>query len=196
MEGGYGQLYSASPSQIRQAYFEYLYDLVKEDAPERKDYWMLLSDLQAFKFYWSVEHDENRAQDGIDLRRRYLEGEWWANGEEALSGECSMLEMLIALAERMAFELAGTDVSPDIYRTGSCFWEMVENLGLTRYSDGEYERLNGPFVVNKTLHDVVTRNYDETGVGGIFPLRGDYGDQRYVELWYQMQEYLTERYDI
>ena len=72
---GYGQLYSASPSQIRQAYFEYLYDLVKEDAPERKDYWMLLSDLQAFKFYWSVEHDENRAQDGIDLRRRYLEGE-------------------------------------------------------------------------------------------------------------------------
>ena len=193
---GYGQLYSASPSQIRQAYFEYLYDLVKEDAPERKDYWMLLSDLQAFKFYWSVEHDENRAQDGIDLRRRYLEGEWWANGEEALSGECSMLEMLIALAERMAFELAGTDVSPDIYRTGSCFWEMVENLGLTRYSDGEYERLNGPFVVNKTLHDVVTRNYDETGVGGIFPLRGDYGDQRYVELWYQMQEYLTERYDI
>lgn len=193
---GYGQLYSASPSQIRQAYFEYLYDLVKEDAPERKDYWMLLSDLQAFKFYWSVEHDENRAQDGIDLRRRYLEGEWWANGEEALSGECSMLEMLIALAERMAFELAGTDVSPDIYRTGSCFWEMVENLGLTRYSDGEYERLNGPFVVNKTLHDVVTRNYDETGVGGIFPLRGDYGDQRCVELWYQMQEYLTERYDI
>lgn len=193
---GYGQLYSASPSQIRQAYFEYLYDLVKEDAPERKDYWMLLSDLQAFKFYWSVEHDENRAQDGIDLRRRYLEGEWWANGEEALSGECSMLEMLIALAERMAFELAGTDVSPDIYRTGSCFWEMIENLGLTRYSDGEYERLNGPFVVNKTLHDVVTRNYDETGVGGIFPLRGDYGDQRYVELWYQMQEYLTERYDI
>jgi hypothetical protein len=193
---GYGQLYSASPSQIRQAYFEYLYDLVKEDAPERKDYWMLLSDLQAFKFYWSVEHDENRAQDGIDLRRRYLEGEWWANGEEALSGECSMLEMMIALAERMAFELAGTDVSPDIYRTGSCFWEMVENLGLTRYSDGEYERLNGPFVVNKTLHDVVTRNYDETGVGGIFPLRGDYGDQRYVELWYQMQEYLTERYDI
>lgn len=193
---GYGQLYSASPSQIRQAYFEYLYDLVKEDAPERKDYWMLLSDLQAFKFYWSVEHDENRAQDGIDLRRRYLEGEWWANGEEALSGECSMLEMLIALAERMAFELAGTDVSPDIYRTGSCFWEMIENLGLTRYSDGEYERLNGPFVVNKTLHDVVTRNYDETGVGGIFPLRGDYGDQRYVELWYQMQEYLAERYDI
>lgn len=193
---GYGQLYSASPSQIRQAYFEYLYDLVKEDAPERKEYWMLLSDLQAFKFYWSVEHDENRAQDGIDLRRRYLEGEWWTNGEEALSGECSMLEMLIALAERMAFELAGTDVSPDIYRTGSCFWEMVENLGLTRYSDGEYERLNGPFVVNKTLHDVVTRNYDETGVGGIFPLRGDYGDQRYVELWYQMQEYLAERYDI
>ena len=113
-----------------------------------------------------------------------------------MSGECSMLEMLIALAERMAFELAGTDVSPDIYRTGSCFWEMVENLGLTRYSDGEYERLNGPFIVNKTLHDVVTRNYDETGVGGIFPLRGDYGDQRYVELWYQMQEYLAERYDI
>ena len=194
---GYGQLYMASPSQIRQEYFEYLCDLVNMDSPNNLEYWMLLNDLHAFHFYWSIDHDENRAQDGIDLRRRYLEGEWWSNGEEALSGECSMLEMLIALAERMSFELLGVDVcTEEIFTTGRCFWELIENIGLARFSDDLYDALDGPYVINKTLHDVVTRNYDETGIGGIFPLRNTVVDQRSNEIWYQMQEYLQERHGI
>ena len=50
----------------------------------------------------------------------------------------------------------------------------------------------------------MSRQYDSHGRGGIFPLKyvpefyesGEFPNQNRLELWYQMQLYLAENYDI
>lgn len=179
--------------QIKQEYFDWLCDLVHRE--DWKGYVSLLGELHRLIFVPRIEHDENRSADGIELRERYLVEEQWEDCEEALAGECSVLEMLVALANRMAFELASADISEaDQATMSNCFWEMIRNLGLEPYDDSQFEELNGGYFTARVIDEFVNRKYSENGIGGIFPLAFAEEDQRYVELWYQMQNYIHERY--
>jgi hypothetical protein len=40
---------------------------------------------------------------------------------------------------------------------------------------------------------VIHRYYQPNGHGGFFPLENPQDDQRHVELWYQLNEYVMER---
>lgn len=167
-------------------YFEWLYAQV---APIRnrnpaRTYWKLFRRLYVTKFEFYVRNDENRAKDGIELRYEFF-------GEEDLGSEnrdwrnldCSFLEMLVALARRAAFQ---TDDEP-----GDWFWKLLENLELRKYTDAVYTATIDR-EVGKTLDNVNKRRYSEDGVGGLFPLRYAETDQRRVEVWYQLAEYLLE----
>lgn len=92
-----------------------------------------------------------------------------------------MLELLIALAERFAFEING--------RTDRCFWELMENLGLEDYNDSADIPEQK---IDAILQEVIWRTYARTGRGGLFPLRRTGEDQREVELWYQLNAYILE----
>jgi len=58
--------------------------------------------------------------------------------------------------------------------------------------------------VEKAIDRWMSRQYDSHGRGGIFPLKsipefyesGEFPNQNRLELWYQMQLYLAENYDI
>jgi hypothetical protein len=39
---------------------------------------------------------------------------------------------------------------------------------------------------------VIWRTYDRRGHGGLFPLQRSNRDQRRVEIWYQLSEYLLQ----
>lgn len=147
----------------------------------RKEYDIILKDLWGIVFYSLVNYDDNRAHDGLELRREYEA----LTGNKAPEGPCTVLEVLIALARRMAFELYDPSYGSEEQDIFTSFWELIDNLNLNpRYSSAE-NRYNINFWLD--------RKYDRNGRGGAFPLRKTKTDQRKAELWYQLQEYLSEK---
>lgn len=186
MMSGYG----GRTNEIRQDYFQWLSEMMHVETGVAS-YWLLFHDLHSIPFVSLVDHDDNRAADGIALRERYFDemGYW---NYEALDGPCSVLEMMIALAEAMDFEMS--DAVDDIRQPAKYFWEMLENLDLIKYSDDAYVHLDGLYNVKGIVDDFLNRNYMANGRGGLFPLKHTSTDQRDVEIWYQMAGYLRENY--
>ena len=137
--------------------------------------------------FWSMTpNDDNRASDGLVLREVYRHD----TGDDLVYslGPCRMLEMMISLADRMR------DVMTDIVEDNTVerwFWEMVQNLGLI---GAEGEGVDISDEVDAAVDRVLERRYSRDGKGGLFPTKRFTGDQRRVELWYQMQQYLMENY--
>lgn len=183
---------AVSKEDIRQDYFAWLCDLVGIESPE-VSFLLMAKDLHSIPFEFYVLHDENRAEDGKALREEYQEDSPWVwSAIDILDSPCSMFEMLIALSKRMDFELSGTE--DEVARPSRYFWEMIDNLGLLRYSDDNYDELNGYYKVKEVAARLNHRTYSPDGSGGLFPLMRIDRDQRDVEIWYQMQAYLNERY--
>jgi hypothetical protein len=164
-------------------YLTWLYSQVAEVKTRKssRTYWRLLKLLFCTEFAWFVPNDDNRAEDGRALR---LE---WASQTDIEVDEnwetlgCSFLEMLIGLARRLEFE---TD-----YDVMFWFWHLINNMGLLGFND----RSN---FVDEDVEDktsaVIWRTYDPDGNGGLFPLREPERDQRKIEIWYQLSEYLLQ----
>lgn len=170
---------------LDELYFEWLYSQicsVKRKNP-RRSYWKLFQVLYSKEFVWFVPNDDNRVEDGKDLRFAFLDvKELDCDDDNWLSMGCSMLEMFMGLAERLAFETDGDPVE--------WFWEMLENLDLRKYDDTTHIPRDE---VEEILDRVIWRTYKRNGEGGLFPLRRAREDQRYVELWYQLSAYIIER---
>ncbi len=177
---------------IAQDYFHWLCEMVHIDQGNTS-YWILAKDLHHIDFYSLVAHDENRALDGIELRDEYLSEINYPKYVD-IEGECSVLEMIIALARRMDFETSDPyDLEESVDRTAFWFWEMLDNLGLTKFSDDAYVELEGQIYVEWIIDLLLERKYEPNGLGGLFPLDYCEEDQREVEIWYQMNAYLNER---
>ena len=88
-----------------------------------------------------------------------------------------MLEMLVALSERMSLTIDHT--------TPSCFWHMLDNLDISDPTD--------PEEVERAMEILRDReyNYDGSG-GGLFPVDNPNSDFRDIEIYKQMNEYLIE----
>lgn len=175
---------------INESYFYWLCSIVNADDPD-ESFCHLLWVLFNREFYWSVEHDDNRAADGLLLREDYANAEMVDIRELGMSGSCTVLEMLVALACRINDELLW---APNDDRTASIFWEMLANLGFDGLSD-EYwrDQIDGIYVDEK-VSIWLDREYSWSGEGGIFPLKAAKTDQREVEIWYQANSYVIENF--
>ena len=169
---------------IEDVYFHWLYVKVAAvDIPTPSTtYWKLLKELHSFEFVWLVTGDDNRAEDGLDIRREFLnmsqldEDPYWINIG------CSVLEMLIAFSRKAEFV---TDLDAHEW-----FWIFIENLNLDNLTDATRH------ISQKTaevLDKFVWRTYSRNGDGGLFPLNNADHDQRKVEVWYQFCAYLVDR---
>lgn len=145
-------------------------------------YWDLLRTLQNTEFIWLLSGDDNRAEDGLELRRDFiLEADAPDDPEWRRHPPCSVLEMLIAFAKRAEFQTGD--------KASQWFWEFIDNLGLKEFNDGygvtqeEIWEILDPFL---------WRTYDARGRGGMFPIDHTNGDQREVEIWYQFCHYLSD----
>lgn len=171
-------------ANLDELYFEWLYgqiSSVKLKNPSRT-YWNLFRILFKKEFIWWVPNDDNRVEDGKDLRYEFLEDAKESATVDWLDLGCSMLELFIGLSRRLAFE---TNAEP-----AEWFWELLENLDLRQYND----RVIVPCdEVEAALDKVIWRTYKRNGSGGLFPLKRARQDQREVELWYQLGEYILER---
>lgn len=176
---------------LDELYFRWLYSQVgsvRLRNPART-HWALLKQLYTKEFVWVIANDDNRLEDGRDLRLEFLQEANIQNADsEWLSLGCSMLEMLIGLARRLNFE---TDAS-----VGEWFWKMMYNLNLSDYTDeaglaGDYSEQD----IDNILDELIWRTYDPDGRGGLFPLEDAEEDQRDVEIWYQQSAYVIEQDD-
>ena len=175
-------------------YFDWLCHKVDIHS-NRKQYSRLAAALHGMAFLpGDFEMDKNRAQDGLALRVEFMD-RYGVQGSARNRGPCTMLEFLIGLAERMSFVMCDgeSDISS---KTSYYFWILIHNLRLEKLDDERYLQLNGDFYVNEAVDRVLLRTYEVNGEGGLFPLKGSYGNQRKVEIWYQMQFWLGEHMEI
>lgn len=177
-------------NQIINTYFEWLCDLVYgERYSKQVSYDKLLTYLHCTEFTYLIPLDENRAEDGIEMRYRYA----LALGYDPLdtfeitnmlSGPCSVLEMMIALALRCEEETMDDAAMGN--RSGQWFWGMIVNLGLGSMTDKRFDR----DFVKESVDRFLKREYDPDGSGGLFTVRDCHRDLREVEIWYQLNWYL------
>lgn len=154
------------------------------------DFYSRLADkLHSRVFVWTVHNDANRAADGISLRGRYIDETGVGATEEIFMHPCTVLEMMVALACRMETDIMFDPEFGD--RTHQWFWIMIENLGLDGMDDDHFDDEN----VNHILNVLLNRTYFMNGSGGLFPLKRPKHNQRRVEIWYQMSEFLVENFE-
>lgn len=168
---------------LESAYFNWLSAKImkiKNPTPSLT-YWKLLRELQNTEFVWLVPMDDNRAEDGKELRHEFLRLTGIRADEGWFDVGCSIFEMIVAMSGRASFQ---TDRSPSDW-----FWEIMDNLGLSRYNDAEFKQHE----VSDILYTLVWRTYDYNGNGGMFPIERPQYDQRKVEIWDQFSEYLVDR---
>lgn len=176
-----------SEGTLDDRYLEWIYGQIGavRNRNPAKSYWRLAKQLYTVPFYYFVPNDDNRAADGCEMRMEFIDelGLQEIVDPAWIAMECSMLEMLVGLARRAAFETYSD--------AGTWFRLFMRNLDLMGYTDAVWNTTIER-EVNNTLERVMHRRYRANGVGGLFPLRLPGRDQRKVELWYQLSAYLLE----
>ena len=173
--------------KIVKSYFDWMCDLICT-RQQQKEYSELLYFLSSVEFTYVIFMDKNRYQDGLSLRYRFAThyGIDLDEMHRVVDEPCSVLEMMIALAVRCEENLM-TSTEYD-NRTGTWFWNMVDSLGLTDMTDEFFDIDKCEIVISRFLE----RDYDRTGVGGLFTVKGREQDMREVEIWMQMNWYISQ----
>lgn len=177
---------------ILREYHNYLVELVDdENGTLSYNYSHLMGLLDDISFRWSIDLDEDRADDGLMLRGSY--GYLYHDDSDIVvdalgDTPCSLLEMLVALSLRCYDEfLSGFDER--VASPHKVFWDMIRNLGLTRQSDDNF---SFKYVMEK-CDTFLDRKYRSDGKGNIFRVNPHNLDCRKTEIWWQMMRY-TDTY--
>lgn len=149
-----------------------------------ENYELLMRELHEINFLWSIERDENRMKDGLALRYDFFDDH---GVDGSFTKQCSVLEVLVALALRLDCDYIGDPGDP---HPEYIFWEMVCNLGLWMYENDNFNE----FAVEEKVADWLERRYKSDGKGGIFPLKHVTFDCRNEEIWKLAMAYITENY--
>lgn len=175
--------------QIREEYFEYLYQVVCGDDIVAKLSWRrLIWHLFNTPFRISyIQMDENRMLDGIRLRYIFGDDAQYPRSviDSCIDEDCSVLELMIALATRMENEIMASSEYGD--HTSLWFWSMIGSLGLNAMTDDQYDPEDVDFILDRFMD----REYGPDGEGSLFYIQNSQKDLRHIEIWYQMCEYLN-----
>lgn len=181
-----------SSGDIYVQYRSWLLDRISvRDVDIDRKYLKLIDYLLGREFEWFVDYDENRAADGLELRDEF-ECETGIAVEELddiLPSPCSVLEMMVSLAERIDSEVYDPEKGR---RTGLWFWEMIDNLGLDGMNYIMFDRKE----CRKIVDSLLNRTYERDGTGGLFPCSDPDIDMRKAEIWYQMNVWLEENFEL
>jgi len=159
-------------------YFRWLVEQCHLEEEWQKRYLGLLNEMYHKRFVWLVPHDDNREADGYELRSEFMRGR-----HHSFPFGVSILEVLVALSRRVAFQVGG---DPEWWA-----WKLIENLGLDSMEGIELSP-DQKAEINEVLDRLIERRYKPNGEGGFFPLPHTDEDQTKVEIWYQMIAYVLQ----
>lgn len=169
-------------------YFEWLINKVfnPEQTHLLNRYTKLLSYLFNVDFYSAIENDENREEDGLALRNYFMDLHpgIYPDALSALSNRSSVLEMMIALADRCETHIMSNPQYGD--RTYVWFWSMIENLDLLKCDNENFNKDYADFIIFRFLN----REYEPNGKGGLFTTNDESVDMRNIEIWCQLHMFL------
>lgn len=173
-------------------YFEWLTSMV-DPFVGRGSHTQFFTVLNNMTYVSMMELDNNRISDGVGLRDIYTRTyDISVDSDVIVDSPCSVLEFLVALASRMNYIYSQTNENC----TSQMFWDMMDNIGFDYYTTTNDSFAMNPELV-ENLQDaidvVMYRLYSPDGSGNLFPLKNSRYDQRNVEVWYQMNQYLIEK---
>lgn len=150
------------------------------------EYVDLSMSIAAIPFRSGIMMDRNRVMDGEQLRTIYSD----FTGRRLNSDirGCSVLEFLVALADRVNDVLATIPVN-------EAFRMFMDNMDISRCTDDWFLRQRDPECYIQDRCDVMMdRIYEPDGSnGGLFIVHGP-KDIRPSEWWWQMQYWLNEQH--
>lgn len=173
-------------------YYSWLVSMVNgDDEFNCDDYTYILGKLFSERFYWTMDRDENRSMDGLDLRETFCNRTCLGLDEyyilmESMPEYCTILEMMVALAMRIEDDIMADPEYGD--RTSKWFWTMMKNSRLADLDDASYEDEDA----NEVIFCLLNRQYLRDGFGGFFCTTNRSINMRNVEIWYQMNYYFDE----
>lgn len=166
-------------TEIHERYFNWLYELVcKGRFAETNSFRKLLGYMHSMEFTYIIPNDGNRAEDGLNLRYQFSLQSDIPDAEVLITGPCSVLEMMIALALYEESIMHDPKIGD---RTAQWFWRMVVNLGLGGMTDVRFDR----YEVKDAIYRLLNREYEPDGRGGLFTIKNCRHDLRNVEIWTQ-----------
>lgn len=170
-------------------YFDYIFDYLSDcGVGDEYSYRELLWILWTTEFRVLVPMDENRVKNALYLREHLAEEAGLGDIDDNF---CSVLDILVHLADKMAFNLDHLEEKETGLRC--YFWEMIENFGFGECFDGgsdwDVEEILG------VLDRWMEREYGTFGNETPYPIRHRVRNYRKLELWDQMQIYIEENYE-
>ena len=178
--------------EMENEYFEWMYHIVcnsNNKQYNKVSYRKLLTYLNNFDFVPLTHLDGNRYADGIDFRYCFGYEHEYPNNEIKLyldTKNCSMLEMMVALAYRVESQIMTNPMYGD--RTGQWFWSMIVSLGLGQMTDDKFNPEQCKIILDRFNR----KEYEPNGKGGLFTLENPPDDVRNVDIWCQFSWYLNE----
>ena len=183
---------------VRETYIQWLYSLVGLEQRKYNHYWRVIRRLFKREYYYLVDNDINRYEDGMDLRDKFCMIYNYPTKvfNHAVDIPCTVLEMLVAFAIRIDQEIMW---NPDVgNQAGKWFWQMIFNLGIdpVEYSDEHFDQ-HCLVKLEEKLDTALGRKYRKDGEGSFFPMKNPIPKNfQKVELWYQMQFWMEENFPI
>lgn len=183
---------------VNDRYLKWLCGLVGLHNRRGLSYWMLARKLHSIPYRVTLDGDRDREYDGRNLR--YIFSHQCCPGRpgqtmHSLNGPCSVLEMLVAFSMRIDDWLNGGDDA----KRQQWFFQMLYNLNIEWCHDGACCSVDGRIFAEDVENRIdiwMDRRHHWDGTGGLFPLKRAEIDQRKVILWYQLQSYLKENYQL
>lgn len=174
---------------------EEYFRLLKRDTfllpDHQRDFELTLRVLHDIPFYWLIHSDDNRVGDALAYRqsefldvidRKQLDpvklGQW------AMSTP-SVLEVMIGIAHRWCYYFGGPSVP-------YYFTIMFANMGFASVNNAHTK--SGQELIRQIVDRWLSRTFDENGYGSPFPLNKPHDDQRYADMWAQMNAYSAEHF--
>lgn len=167
-------------------YFGWLYDrVVREPRESPLGYVYVCNLMHQIKFDDRTPNDDNRSADGRELRRLFLIESQFQEDQytEWLAEPATIFEVIVGLCLRADFQT----------ELGDPWWfkQFMIHLNIDQYYNSVFTDRDS-LKIEKILKRFNERTYSQNGHGGLFPLKHTARDQRGVELWYQMAEFLRE----
>lgn len=176
---------------VETLYKDWLYFLAFESEPERERYSLLLDNLYKIQFFSLNPRDTNRIYDAIDFRYRF--GDELCIPREIIDKELkenpvSVLEVMIALAFYCYENVSQYSLNCQM-DASSWFKDMLKSLGILDMTNQNFSSDIFLEIIRKFMWGDIERN----GKGGLFTIENSNIDMRKLELWYQMNSYITEK---
>lgn len=146
--------------------------------------------LNNHEFYWSIQNDSNRAEDGLSLREYYNDIYPEERIFEVMDSGCTVLEALVAMAQRAEMVMYDRFEGD---QTHKWFWLFLDNLDIAMLDDYHWENY-GLNYLDDVLDIWLDRKFAPDGHGSPFPVENG-NDIRKTTMWDALQWYLADLWE-